>query len=69
MATRLKNMIKSAAEKLKSVSVWAKTAFVLWLLGGAVAAFAAYRFIYQHNFLHQVVQRLLLVPPSGRHTP
>lgn len=50
MATRLKNMIKSAAEKLKSVSVWAKTAFVLWLLGGAVAAFAAYRFIYQHNF-------------------
>ena len=50
MATRLKNMIKSAAEKLKSVSVWAKTAFVLWLLGGAVSAFAAYRFIYQHNF-------------------
>ena len=50
MATRLKNMIKSAAEKLKSVSVWAKTAFVLWLLGGAVASFAAYRFIYQHNF-------------------
>lgn len=50
MATRLKNTIKSAAEKLKSVSVWAKTAFVLWLLGGAVAAFAAYRFIYQHNF-------------------
>lgn len=50
MATRLKNMIKSAAEKLKSISVWAKTAFVLWLLGGAVAAFAAYRFIYQHNF-------------------
>lgn len=50
MATRLKNMIKSAAEKLKSVSVWAKTAFMLWLLGGAVAAFAAYRFIYQHNF-------------------
>ena len=50
MATRLKNMIKSAAEKLKSVSVWAKTAFVLWLLGSAVAAFAAYRFIYQHNF-------------------
>ena len=50
MATRLKNMIKSAAEKLKSVSVWAKTPFVLWLLGGAVAAFAAYRFIYQHNF-------------------
>ena len=50
MATRVKNMIKSAAEKLKSVSVWAKTAFVLWLLGGAVAAFAAYRFIYQHNF-------------------
>lgn len=50
MATRLKNMIKSAAEKLKSVSVWAKTAFMLWLLGGAVSAFAAYRFIYQHNF-------------------
>ena len=50
MATRLKNMIKSAAEKLNSVSVWAKTAFVLWLLGGAVSAFAAYRFIYQHNF-------------------
>lgn len=50
MATRLKNMIKSSAEKLKSVSVWAKTAFVLWLLGGAVSAFAAYRFIYQHNF-------------------
>lgn len=50
MATRLKNMIKSAAEKLKSFSVWAKTAFVLWLLGGAVSAFAAYRFIYQHNF-------------------
>lgn len=50
MATRLKNMIKSTAEKLKSVSVWAKAAFVLWMLGGAVAAFAAYRFIYQHNF-------------------
>ncbi len=50
MATRLKNMIKSAAEKLRSVPLWAKAAFGLWLLGGAVAAFAAYRFIYQRNF-------------------
>ncbi len=50
MATRLKNTIKSAAEKLRSVPVWAKTVFVLWLLGGAVAASAAYRFIYQRNF-------------------
>ena len=50
MATRLKNMIKSAAEKLRSVPLWAKAAFGLWLLGGAVATFAAYRFIYQRNF-------------------
>ena len=50
MATKLKSTIKKIFEKIKSVPLWAKAAFVLWLLGGAVAAFAAYRFIYQHNF-------------------
>ena len=50
MAIKLKSTIKKILEKIKSVPLWAKAAFVLWLLGGAVAAFAAYRFIYQHNF-------------------
>lgn len=50
MATKLKSTIKKIFEKIKSVPLWAKAAFVLWLLYGGLSAFAAHKFIYANNF-------------------
>lgn len=50
MATKLKSTIKKILEKIKSVPLWAKAAFVLWLLYGGLSAFAAHKFIYANNF-------------------
>ena len=50
MATKLKSTIKKIFEKIKSVPLWAKAAFVLWLLYGGLSAFAAHKFIYASNF-------------------
>lgn len=50
MAIKLKSTIKKILEKIKSVPLWAKAAFVLWLLYGGLSAFAAHKFIYANNF-------------------
>lgn len=50
MATKLKSTIKKIFGKIKSVPLWAKAAFVLWLLYGGLSAFAAHKFIYANNF-------------------
>lgn len=50
MATKLKSTIKKIFEKIKSIPLWAKAAFVLWLLYGGLSAFAAHKFIYANNF-------------------
>ena len=50
MAIKLKSTIKKLLEKIKSVPLWAKAAFVLWLLYGGLSAFAAHKFIYANNF-------------------
>ncbi len=50
MATKLKSTIKKIFEKIKSVPLWAKAAFVLWLLYGGLSAFAVHKFIYANNF-------------------
>lgn len=50
MATKLKSTIKKIFEKIKSVPLWAKAAFLLWLLYGGLSAFAAHKFIYANNF-------------------